>query len=143
MLKIKTVRLLLQLDEDDISDEDLQEYIEHFSLLTIAKLGEVAKMDESIQSNELFKQAVMAAIACQLSLTDIAMVHTPSGYKVGDTSEDFDNTSMGLYGSLPSWCDLYSDYLADLVSQYNDIANVRVFRRKGMSVRRQWLHDLW
>ena len=143
MLPVKTVRLFLQLDEEDISDEDLQEYIKHFTLLTLAKLGPAAKMDSQIQSNELFQQAVMAAIACQLSLTDISMIHHPSEYKVGDTQEKYNNTSMGLYGSMPSWCDQYQGYLSDLVSQYSDIANVQVFRRKGMSVRRQWLHDWW
>lgn len=143
MLEIRTVRLLLQLDEDDIGDEDLQEYIDHFTLLTMAKLGEIAMLDDCLQSNELFKQAVIAAIACQLSLTDISMIHTPSQYKVGDTQEEYTNTSMGLYGSIPSWCDLYESYLADLTAQYKDIANVQVFRRKGMSVRRRWLHDLW
>lgn len=143
MLSVRIVRLLLQLDEEDISDEDLKEYIEHFTMLTLAKLGPVAKADTTIQSNELFQQAVMAAIACQLSLTDIGMIHHPNEYKVGDTQEKYNNTSMGLYGSIPSWCDQYESYLADLVSQYNDIANIQVFRRKGMSVRREWLHNLW
>lgn len=140
VLSVEDVRLFLRIDEDDVSDKDMKRYINHFTLLTLQKLGEVAKADTSIQNNELFQQAVMAAIACQLSLTDLDIIHVPSSYKVGDTSEDYNNTSMGLYGKLPSWCDLYESYLADLVSQYSDMANIQVFRRSGMSCRRGWLH---
>lgn len=143
MLSVNRARLLLRLDEEDVPDEDLQEYIEYFTMTTLGRLGVSAQTDNSIHENPLFQEAIMAAIACRLSLTDLNVIHSPSGYKVGDTEEDYQNTSFGNYGKIPSWCDLYENLLASLSSEYNDIANLQVFRRHGMSVRRKWYRDLY
>lgn len=143
MLSIKRVRSSLRIDEADMSDEELGDYIEYFSQLTLARIGSSAQQDPSILNNPVFHEAVMAAIACRLSLTDIDIIHSPSDYDVGDTSESFRNTSLGNYGAIPSWCSLYDDLLGTLSSHYTQIENLQVFRRKGMSVRRKWYRDLY
>lgn len=143
MLSVNKARLLLRIDEDDINDEDLQTYIDYFSQTTLSRLGLGAQRDNSILDEPVFEEAVMAAIACRLSLTELDVIHSPSGYKVGDTSEDYKNTSFGNYGQIPSWCDMYENLLNSLSSRYKDLANVQVFRRTGMSVRRKWYRDLY
>lgn len=143
MLSVNKARLLLRIDKDDIDDEDLQTYIDYFSQTTLSRLGLGAQRDTSILDEPVFEEAVMAAIACRLSLTELDVIHSPSGYKVGDTSEDYKNTSFGNYGQIPSWCDMYENLLNSLSSRYKDLANVQVFRRTGMSVRRKWCRDLY
>lgn len=143
MLSVKNVRLLLRIDKNDINDKDLQEYIDYFTKTTLARIGLPAQKDNTIMDNPTFEEAVMAAIACRLSLTELDIIHSPSGYKVGDTSEEYKNTSFGNYGQIPSWCSLYDNLLDTLSSQYNDLENLQVFRRTGMSVRRKWYRDLY
>ena len=142
MLTVDTVRLLLRLDEEDICDEELQQFINHFSLTTIGRLGANASKDPTIYENPIFQEAVMAAIACRLSLTDLAVIHSPSGYKVGNTSEDYQNTSLGNYGKIPSWCDQYELLIGNLAGKYSQMTDLQIFRRRGMSVRRKWCRDL-
>lgn len=143
MLDVDQVRLFLRLKKEDISDEDLKQYINYYGLVILDQLGDIAKEDEHIMDTPLFDETLMAAIACQLSLTDIEVIHTPSEYKVGDTSEKYNNTSQGLYGEIPSWCSRYDDLLDSLVDKYIDMKNLQVFRRRGMSVRRNWYRDLY
>lgn len=143
MLSAATARLLLRLEPEDISDEELQQYIDHFSMTTMARIGPKAASDPTITENPVFQEAVMAAIACRLSLTDLDIIHAPSGYKVGNTSEDYKNTSFGNYGQIPSWCDQYESLLGNLSAKYSQMTDLQVFRRKGMSVRRKWCRDLY
>lgn len=143
MLSVDKVRLLLRIDEADINNDDLQQYIDYFTQSTLSRIGLPAQKDNTILDNPTFEEAVMAAIACRLSLTELDIIHSPSAYKVGDTSEEYKNTSFGNYGQIPSWCSVYEDLLDLLSSQYNDIAGIQVFRRTGMSVRRKWYRDLY
>lgn len=143
MLDTKKVRLLLRIDEEDINEEDLQQYIDYFIETTLARIGPAAEKDNSILDNPTFEEAVMAAIACRLSLTELDIIHAPSGYKVGDTEEEYKNTSYGNYGQIPSWCDQYSELLDLLSSKYTTLSNVQIFRRHGMSVRKKWYRDLY
>ena len=143
MLHAKDVRLLLRINEEDIEDEELDEYIKYFTKTTLARIGLKAQNDSAVLENPTFQEAVMAAIACRLSLTDLDIIHSPAGYKVGDTEEDYKNTSFGNYGPIPSWCNQYNDLLSVLSSQYASLVDVKVFRRHGMSVRRKWCRDLY
>lgn len=143
MLQVDDVRLLLRLDEEDINNDDLKKYINYFTKTTLSRIGINAQKDPKILDNPTFQDAVMAAIACRLSLTDLDIIHSPSDYKVGDTSESYKNTSFGNYGQIPSWCDQYNALLAVLSSQYALLTDLKVFRRHGMSVRRKWCRDLY
>ena len=143
MLTVDSARLLLRIDKEDINDDELQKYIDHFTLSTLSRLGQAAKEDQSILNNPLFEDAVMAGIACRLSLTDLDIIHSPSDYKVGNTEESYRNTSFGNYGQIPSWCDQYEKYILALSNQYANMQDIQVFRRRGMSVRRKWCRDLY
>lgn len=143
MLSVDKARLLLRIDKEDMVDDELQQYIDYFTQTTLARIGIGAQQDAEILNNPIFEEAVMSAIACRLSLTDIDIIHSPSDYDVGDTSESFRNTSLGNYGSIPSWCDLYNNLLDSLSSNYRQLQNIQVFRRRGMSVRRKWFRDLY
>lgn len=143
MLTVDRVRLLLRIDEEDINDSDLEKYMDHFSKSIISRLGLNAAQDSNIINNPTFEDAVMAAIACNLSKTDLDIIHAPSGYKVGNTEEDYKNTSFGNYGQIPSWCDEFEKLLGVLSGQYASLNDIQVFRRRGMSVRRKWCRDLY
>jgi len=143
MLSIDSCRLLLRLEEEDIDDDQLKKYIDHFTLSTLERLGLSAKQDQTILDNPLFQDAVMAGIACNLSLTDLDMIHAPSSYKVGNTEESYKNTSFGNYGQIPSWCDRYNEMILALSKQYASMQDIQVFRRRGMSVRRKYHRDLY
>lgn len=143
MLDVNSVRLMLRIEEEDVDDEDLKKYIDHFTLSTLERLGLPAKEDSTILTNPLFEDAVQAGIACRLSLTDLDIIHSPSSYKVGNTEEDYKNTSFGNYGQIPSWCDLYNDLILALSKQYASLQDIQTFRRRGMSVRRKWHKDLY
>ena len=143
MLQVDDVRLLLRIEEDDISDEELKKYMNHFTQSTLARIGINAQQDPTILENPTFQEAVMAAIACRLSQTELDIIHSPSDYKVGDTEESYKNTSFGNYGQIPSWCGQYKDLLAVLSNQYASLVDVKVFRRHGMSCRRKWYRDLY
>lgn len=143
MLTVDSARLLLRIDEEDVGDDELQKYIDHFTLSTLSRLGQAAQEDQGILDNPLFEDAVMAGIACRLSLTDLDIIHSPSDYKVGNTEESYKNTSFGNYGQIPSWCDQYEKYILALSNQYANMQDIQVFRRRGMSVRRKWCRDLY
>lgn len=143
MLEVDDVRLFLRIDEEDIDDDELKRYIEYFSKSTLARIGTKAQQDSEVFENPTFQEAVMAAIACRLSQTDLDIIHSPSDYKVGDTEESYKNTSFGNYGQIPSWCGQYNDLLSVLSSQYAALIDVKVFRRHGMSCRRKWFRDLY
>lgn len=143
MLQVDDVRLLLRLDKEDINDNELERYINYFTKSTLARIGLKAQQDPEVFENPTFQEAVMAAIACRLSQTDLDLIHSPSDYKVGDTEESYKNTSFGNYGQIPSWCNQYDNLLSVLSSQYAALIDVKVFRRHGMSVRRKWCRDLY
>ena len=48
MLSVNKVRLLLRIDESEISDEELQEYIEYFIQTTLSRIGLPAQKDNTI-----------------------------------------------------------------------------------------------
>ena len=48
MLDVDSARLLLRIDEEDICDDELKKYINHFTLSTLARLGLSAQQDQKI-----------------------------------------------------------------------------------------------
>lgn len=140
MLSPNDIKTILNIDDEDIDDEALEKYIKRYSLVVMSELGDQAKNNEGLYDDPLFEECLLAIIACQLTRTDIEMIHTPSEYKVGDTTLKYNNTSMGLYGSIPSWCDYYNSLLSLLTSRNTELRNVRVVTRHGMSCRPNWWH---
>ena len=140
MIKASDVKNILRIDDEDISDEELEEYITRYSRVIMSEIGPSAQNDSSIYNNPLFEECLLAIIACQLTRTNIEMIHAPSEYKVGDTTLKYNNTSMGLYGTIPSWCDYYNSLLSSLTHKISELRNVRVVRRHGMSCTPGWWH---
>jgi hypothetical protein len=141
MLQVGDVRTILRIDDsEDITDDEIQSFIMRYARVIMSELGQSFKESETLFNDALFEECLLAIIACQLSRTDIEMIHAPSEYKVGDTTLKYNNTSMGLYGSIPSWCDYYANLLSALSDKSSEIQNVRVFRRHGMACREGWWH---
>lgn len=138
MLSPKDIKIILNIEDEDISDFNLKAYIERYTKVIISELGDWAKKDTTLYNDPLFEECLLAIIACQLSRTNIEMIHSPSEYQVGDTTLKYNNTSLGLYGSITSWCDYYASLLSSLTSRSTELKHVQAFRRTGMSVRHNW-----
>lgn len=136
MLSASDIKVMLRIDDDEIDDSDLNQYITRYTKVIMAALN--AQGDETLYNNPLFEECLLAIIACVLTRTDIEMIHAPSEYKVGDTTLKYNNTSLGLYGSIQSWCDYYDSLLSSLSDKNTNLQSLQVVRRHGMSVRRSW-----
>lgn len=130
----------LQIKPNAISEDELEGYIKRYTLVIMSELGDWAKQNDSILDDPLFEECLLAIIACQLTRTRIQMIHSPSEYKVGNTTLKYNNTSMGLYGNIQSWCDYYQSLLSSLTTKNTELRNVRVVRRHGMSSSPRWWH---
>lgn len=138
MLTPSEVKINLRIYDEDITDSDVQTLINRYSRVIMAKLS--AEDDQDFYNDPLFEECLLAAIACQLTRTDIEMIHTPAEYKVGDTTLKYDNTSMGLFGNIESWCDHYNSLLDALSDRHADLKHLYAVRRHGMSSRCGWWH---
>ena len=138
MISPSDVKTILRINDLDIDDEELSLYITRYATVIMTELGQSAKEDNTLFNDPLFEECLLAKIACQLSRSDIEMIHAPSEYTVGDTTLKFNNTSLGLYGNIHSWCDYYDSLLASLANKRSELQNLQVFRRHGMSSRRGW-----
>lgn len=139
MLRVSDVRTILRIDdEEDLTDDDIQIFLTRYTRVIMSELGQSFAQDTELLNNPLFEECLLAIIACQLTRTDIEIIHSPAEYKVGDTTLKYNNTSMGLYGNITSWCDYYANLLSALSDKSMEIQNVRVFRRHGMSCREGW-----
>ena len=138
MLSPSDIKIILNIEDEDIEDSLLKTYINRYTRVIMSKLGDWAKTDNSLYNDPLFEECLLAIIACQLSRTNIEMIHTPSEYKVGNTTLKYNN--MGLYGSISSWCDYYNSLLSSLTSRNTELRNVQVVTRHGMSCHPNWWH---
>lgn len=138
MLSPSDIKIILNIEDEDIEDSLLEAYINRYTRVIMSKLGDWAKTDNSLYNDPLFEECLLAIIACQLSRTNIEMIHTPSEYKVGNTTLKYNN--MGLYGSISSWCDYYNSLLSSLTSRNTELRNVQVVTRHGMSCHPNWWH---
>lgn len=138
MLSPSDIKIILNIEDEDIEDSLLETYINRYTRVIMSKLGDWAKTDNSLYNDPLFEECLLAIIACQLSRTNIEMIHTPSEYKVGNTTLKYNN--MDLYGSISSWCDYYNSLLSSLTSRNTELRNVQVVTRHGMSCHPNWWH---
>lgn len=140
MISPSEIKTILNIEDEDIEDSVLEVYINRYTRVIMSELGDWAKTDNSIYNDPLFEECLLAIIACQLTRTNIEMIHTPSEYKVGDTTLKYNNTSMGLYGGIQSWCDYYNSLLSLLTTKNSELKHVQVVRRHGMSCNPGWWH---
>lgn len=140
MITAKDVKTILRIEDDELEDSELDAYIKRYTGVIMSELGDWAKQDQSLFNDPLFEECLLAIIACQLSRTDVDLIHAPSEYTVGDTTLKYNNTSMGLYGTITSWCDYYNNLLSSLLNKQSNLLNVQVATRHGMSSRCGWWH---
>ena len=140
MISPSDIKNILRIEDEDITDEELEGYITRYTAVIISELGSWAKSDTSLLNDPLFEECLLAIIACQLTRTNVELIHSPSEYTVGDTTLKYNNTSLGLYGSIASWCDYYNSLLSSLTSKSPALKNVQVVTRHGMSCRPNWWH---
>lgn len=138
MLLVDDIRLMLNIDEEKISTETLQKYIDNYVLKIYEYVGERVDCPKLINS-PLFDEALLAGIACHLSMVNPELILFPSKYRVGDTEEEF---STAVLNDVPSWCSRYNDALEALMRSFNEIQNLQRFRRRGMRTHRRWRHDI-
>lgn len=138
MLLVDDIRLMLNIDEEKISTETLQKYIDNYVLKIYEYVGGRVDCPKLINS-PLFDEALLAGIACHLSMVNPELILFPSKYRVGDTEEEF---STAVLNDVPSWCSRYNDALAALMRSFNEIQNLQRFRRRGMRTHRRWRHDI-
>lgn len=137
MLLADDIRFMLNLTEDDISTESLQKYIDNYTLKIYEYVGGKVDCPKLINS-PLFDEALLAGIACHLSMIHPELVLFPSKYEVGDTQEEF---SAATLKGIPSWCSRYNDALDALLKSFAEIQNLRTFRRRGLRTHRFWRRD--
>ncbi len=138
MLLVDDIRLMLNIDEEKISTETLQKYIDNYVLKIYEYVGGRVDCPKLINS-PLFDEALLAGIACHLSMVNPELILFPSKYRVGDTEEEF---STAVLNDVPSWCSRYNDALEALMRSFNEIQNLQRFRRRGMRTHRRWRHDI-
>ena len=138
MLLVDDIRLMLNIDEEKISTETLQKYIDNYVLKIYEYVGGRVDCPKLINS-PLFDEALLAGIACHLSMVNPELILFPSKYRVGDTEEEF---SSSVLNDVPSWCSRYNDALEALMRSFNEIQNLQRFRRRGMRTHRRWRHDI-
>lgn len=127
------IRRYLKITKEILPDEDIEMYMEIYKpeLMIELSLTEEDLNDERIKP--LFKRALITAIGCEL-VTNHPDKFYPAGYKVGDTSEDFDTN---IINRLPTWCDKYRDLLNKLYNIEKPTHNVSTVTRRGTFYQRR------
>ena len=100
MLLTSDIQFMLNLTEDDIPTEDIQRYIDNYVLKIYEYVGGKVDCPRLINS-PLFDEALLAGVACHLSMIRPELVLFPSKYEVGDTQEEF---SDAILRNMLSWC---------------------------------------
>ena len=116
------LRRLLNLDENDISDQEIEFLIEHYTSY-IKEL--MPKVDTD---SVLFKQAVWLSVACHIYKTKPEIIITPTEYEVDEVREEF-GLAFDKFGN--TWCDLADAALSDLKKQVYGYYGLRAYDRPG------------
>lgn len=142
MFTVDDIRGLLRLSVEECSDDELERYINLFILQIAAKIGKDPN-DEELLNSPLFDEALLSKIACHLIQLDPKIFSGLTAYKVGDTSEEFDDINDIEKRGVPSWCSRYDNALENLTNSFADVNNVLVFRRRGLSAHPGWKHHVF
>lgn len=116
------LRRLLNLYTEDISNEEIEFLIEHYTSY-IKEL--MPKVDTK---SVLFKQAVWLSVACHIYKTNPEIIITPTEYEVDEVKEEF-GLAFDKFGN--TWCDLADAALSDLKKQVYGYYGLRAYDRPG------------
>lgn len=133
MLDVDDIRLFLEISEQDYCEDDLMRYIEYFTREVAAKIK--VPINDKLLGNPLFDQAILSGIACHISKLNPQLFTSPTKEEVGDTNLERADAYMS---NMPNWCNAYDEAIQDLISSYDDISNIKTFRRKGLSRHPRW-----
>ena len=101
MLIVDDIRFMLSLSEEDIPNEDIQRYIDNYTLKIYEYVG--GKIDcPKLINSPLFDEALLAGIACHLSMIHPELLIFPSKYRVGDTQEEFSDATLAKFKAIES-----------------------------------------
>lgn len=116
------LRQLLNLDENTVSDNELEFYIEHYTQYLKDIIPNVDP------ESAYFKQALYMQVACHIYRINPQAIISPTEYRVDETSEVFELT-FDKFGN--TWCDLAEAALADLKKKTYKNYGVKTFDRAG------------
>lgn len=116
------LRKLLRLHPDDVSDEEIEFLIEHY---TDYLSNIIPNVDTS---SPLFKQALYMQVACHIFRTNPDSIISPTSYKVDEVAEWFE---LAFDKFNNTWCDLADAALSDLKKQTYGYYGLRTYDRPG------------
>lgn len=116
------LRRLLDLHTLDISDEEIEFLIEHYTIYLQELLPKVDT------ESPLFKQAVWLSVACHIYKTRPEIIITPTEYEVDEVREEF-GLAFDKFGN--TWCDLADAAISDLKKQVYGYYGLRAYDRPG------------
>ena len=116
------LRRLLDLHPNDISDNEIEFLIEHY---TSYYKELMPKVDTE---SPLFKQTVWLSVACHIYKTRPEIIITPTEYEVDEVREEF-GLAFDKFGN--TWCDLADAALSDLKKQVYGYYGLRAYDRPG------------
>lgn len=119
-----------------ITDKRLVNLISRFSPLIMSKAGITQNdIDNSIELEDLYKEAVLMAIACDIFSKNPSEYLESTSYNVGNTTQEISDVVLD---KLISPCDLYNQALEDLFNMKKPVNQFVTARRRGMSSRSTW-----
>ena len=67
MLSPSDIKVILNIEDEDIEDSDLERYIKRYTRVIMSRLGDWATQDTSLLNDPLFEECLLAIIACRIS----------------------------------------------------------------------------
>ena len=142
MKKYKTIKEIITQCEVDI-EEDIKclEFIKCIDFIDIFPISDEHKA-------LLDKEALgIATIIDKTERGNFYVFNEPIATRFGQIKickiRKFDETRLNWVAAPDFATTNYDKFLELLMSKYQDITNVQIFRRKGMSVREKWNQDLY
>ena len=119
---VEYLRKLLRLHPDDVSDEEIDFLISHYT-------DYLSSIIPNVDVNSpLFKQALYTQIACHIFRTNPDSIVSPASYKVDEVAEWFE-IAFDKFNN--TWCDLADAALSDLKKQTYGYYGLRTYDRPG------------
>lgn len=116
------LRRLLNLHKDDISNNELEFLIDHYTHYLTEIIPDVDP------ESTYFKQALYLSVACHIYRTNPTSIIDPTEYRVDEVSEVF-GLNFDKFGN--TWCDLADAAISDLKKVSYGNYGIKTFDRPG------------
>lgn len=124
------IREFLKLDSRVVADSQIQFLIDHYTEVIKDKTGASNDIIDSVG----FQDAVLAGIACNISMTNKGAIIQPNRVKIGYYEEE--TASRSETNKDPTWCEIYSDELDSLIEKIQGAYGFYSLTRQGASEKR-------